>query len=899
MALAGSSPWWAVDSNICGHSSAVRCLRFSRGISAGSVFATGGDDKKVNLWRVGRAGSGPVTTMGGNASPVVSLCFSPTSEQLLSASEGGSLKIFDIAEGRVARSLNGHLARVNGVDYHPYGEFVASGGDDTNVKVWDVRHKRCIQTYKGHSRYVSDVKFSPDGAWVASCSKEDGTLKVWDLIAGKIMHSFTIAPEGAPAGPVSFEFNPNEFLMAVVAGNNAVKFLDMEKFEPIYSTPNDPSRVNKIAWSLPSGDGGDGPASLLSATTDGLRSWEIEPELRCKAGTEARWGGNVSDMVVNSANQLVLGSFSKDVLSVFAVELASLPARGPDYQAVGGSEFKEESGSNNDVVPSRHSRSSMGQTPTPGKSNYGVNTPSKREVRASPAQQQRTPSSFSLGVGVVGRSIEKKKQNTPAHRTPSPAQNYIVETPPSSEAKPSGGSRRRLSESPVPPTFHYDSKDDGADDDDDNDNDNDEEDLSIMMPNEFRSNREGRVDDSEYLSDAEAKELADRIVSMNEHKEDEETFDGRNFSLNSSSNSATNDTTGDSRADLSHIYDFAGAMGAATPYSGTPNQSPAKNDSEKQHSPFAGDLEDAVVAASAALKIDENKENAESKPTVSFEGRGDDPNSFLNYNLPSSTFHNNISNSNNNGKGSSPIKSRNGPADSAAKDDQIIGQVLLGRLGLSVCLSDRIEKIKSLRKKWAAGKVLECFRAMSEIMDDDDDGSLEGAAVVADFLKAIDVRSKKVMKLDICVELLDILVKLILPEGEDADTSLDGTLNSLNESTIAIKGRPFAELSMTYFSLILEGFGRYVFETCMNGGSGVGIDVEREERLNKCLGCHKSFAKLADRMCPGSEDLEAKDDSMHSSGIVFMGLVDLKDAGAKRAAKRLGGLLLKYKKGKM
>lgn len=52
-------------------------------------------------------------------------------------------------------------------------------------------------------------------------------------------------------------------------------------------------------------------------------------------------------------------------------------------------------------------------------------------------------------------------------------------------------------------------------------------------------------------------------------------------------------------------------------------------------------------------------------------------------------------------------------------------------------------------------------------------------------------------------------------------------------------------------------------------------------------------------MCGGGEDLDAKDDGGGGSGIVFMGLVDLKDAGAKRAAKRLGGLLSKYKKGKI
>ena len=49
---------------------------------------------------------------------------------------------------------------------------------------------------------------------------------------------------------------------------------------------------------------------------------------------------------------------------------------------------------------------------------------------------------------------------------------------------------------------------------------------------------------------------------------------------------------------------------------------------------------------------------------------------------------------------------------------------------------------------------------------------------------------------------------------------------------------------MVSFATVLDAFGRYIFDTCMSGVTGVGIDVEREERLNKCLGCHKSFAKV-------------------------------------------------------
>mmetsp|Transcript_18047 Transcript_18047/g.36710 ORF Transcript_18047/g.36710 Transcript_18047/m.36710 type:complete len:871 (+) Transcript_18047:174-2786(+) len=862
-------PWWAVENQVLGHNSTIRTLRFSRGLSAGSVFATGGDDKKVNLWRVGRSASGPVTSMGGNASPVVSLCFSPSSEQLLSASEGGSLKIFDIAEGRIARSLNGHLARVNAVDYHPYGEFVASGGDDTNVKVWDVRHKRCIQTYKGHTRYVSDVKFSPDGLWVASCSREDGTLKIWDLKAGKICHTFNIAADATRDGPCSFEFNPSEFLMAVRTNNNVIKILDMEKLQHISSTPNDPSRVHQIAWHEAADDS---QAKLLSVNSDGLRSWEIEPEVRCFAGTEARWGGQVGDIVVNSANQLVVGSVNDDFLSIYAVELASLPARGTD-----NNKFESD-------MAAHLPRSSRGRTPTPAK------TPQSSYASAS---RQRTPSSSSssLGVGIVGHSVEKYNKSSSNLKTPSPhQQQYIVETPPSSEHK-------RLSESPIPPTHHYSpvlapaSRKDAKDDDDDDDGP-----LTVMMPNEFRSNLhrgdEGD-DDDQCVSDAEAKELADRIVSMNEHKADLEP------PLSSLNSSANNSTTDDDSRNLGHIYDFAGAMGAATPYSGTPSQSPDKSDAGKPHHPFGspnvGELEDAMIAASNAVishRREENKENS-NKAAVSFKGGAGAHD--LNHSLPGPAYGHQH-NSKNGSKKSSPARHQL-PVDEVAKDDQVIGQILLGRLGLSVCLAERIEKIKVLSLKWSEGRVGECFKFMNQIMDGDDDGSLEGAAVVADFLKSVNL--KKALTLDVCGELLEVLVKMILPEGEDGDTSIDndGTMNSLGESTIAIKGRPFAEVAMVSFATVLDAFGQYIFDTCMSGATGVGIDVEREERLNKCLECHKSFAKLADKMVAElSSDLESKEGDF-SGGVQFMGLVDVNDSGAKRAAKRLAGLLTRYRAG--
>lgn len=64
----------------------------------------------------------------------------------------GSIKVYDLNEGRLARNLAGHQVNTCTLQYHPYGEFIVSGSGDTTMKVWDVRKKTCIQTYTGHDK---------------------------------------------------------------------------------------------------------------------------------------------------------------------------------------------------------------------------------------------------------------------------------------------------------------------------------------------------------------------------------------------------------------------------------------------------------------------------------------------------------------------------------------------------------------------------------------------------------------------------------------------------------------------------------------------------------------------------------------------------------------------------
>lgn len=62
-------------------------------------------------------------SMGGNSTAVDHVCFDPDEQFLVSGSRGGAVKLYDLNEGRISRSLPGHRSNITSIHYHPFGEF--------------------------------------------------------------------------------------------------------------------------------------------------------------------------------------------------------------------------------------------------------------------------------------------------------------------------------------------------------------------------------------------------------------------------------------------------------------------------------------------------------------------------------------------------------------------------------------------------------------------------------------------------------------------------------------------------------------------------------------------------------------------------------------------------------
>jgi WD40 repeat protein len=97
------------------------------------------------------------------------------------------------------RVLAGHTAVVCMAVFSPDRKTLASVSEDGTVKIWDWRAGKLLNTLRGHAGGVIHADYSPDGKTLATSSR-DKTVILWDPIKGVKRHTLADHTAGVNAG---------------------------------------------------------------------------------------------------------------------------------------------------------------------------------------------------------------------------------------------------------------------------------------------------------------------------------------------------------------------------------------------------------------------------------------------------------------------------------------------------------------------------------------------------------------------------------------------------------------------------------------------------------------------------------------------------------------------------
>ncbi len=223
-----------------GHEKVVRALAWT---PDGGTLLSASEDGTLRLWDVKRSKEAAV--LKGHEKAIRSVAVSPDGKLALTAGADGVARIWDMRTHRTLLQYTGHDGTVWGAAWAPAGHTVATCGRDKTVHLWDARTGRIVRKMSGHGDWMPAVAFSPDGKLIASTSaRRDRTVRIWSVASGRCLRVL----HGHQTIVWSVAFSPDGNTLATGSGDGTVRLWDVRTGEALAVVKTTGMHIRSVAF---------------------------------------------------------------------------------------------------------------------------------------------------------------------------------------------------------------------------------------------------------------------------------------------------------------------------------------------------------------------------------------------------------------------------------------------------------------------------------------------------------------------------------------------------------------------------------------------------------------------------------------------------------------------------
>ncbi|EWM28213.1 WD40 repeat containing protein [Nannochloropsis gaditana] len=256
--------FWEAPTGVCARSirypdSQVNCLQ----ITPDKQFLAAGGNPHVRLFEVGgNANPNPVVSYEGHVGNVMAVGFQQDGKWLYTASEDGTVKLWDTRASGCQRTLenstatsssssgggggaggasgSGHhhtsMVAVNSVVLHPNQAELVTGDQEGRVRVWDLGSNRCVhETLPEGSVPVRSVSVANDASLIAAGNNQ-ANLYVWHYQEGSPDAYFSRPAHVQPVKTharflLKCAFSPDSQRLVTTSADKTAKLWNVRKWE--------------------------------------------------------------------------------------------------------------------------------------------------------------------------------------------------------------------------------------------------------------------------------------------------------------------------------------------------------------------------------------------------------------------------------------------------------------------------------------------------------------------------------------------------------------------------------------------------------------------------------------------------------------------------------------------